>query len=231
MAVHVFPVESLCENDKALSIKKACSMVRACLSLHNQLGETTDAYMHCANPAALSDAVDKFVAWSEKRPQDDPKLLWLSLHSETPKNGRHVGTRGISSEREIVDWWKAFSGVCGRSPRNVVVLMDVCWGASPAAPSRLTKRTGNPSLLFGPVRSATRVELDFATGHVVSALARGTVPAVRDAKRVVDTLNTMFPSDPKNGSPFYRVFWWSKRSARPNCHPAFQGTRLTRVRP
>jgi len=231
MAVHLFPVESLSENEKHFSIKEAYCMFRAFLSLHNQLGETTDEHMHCANLAALNDAIDKFVAWSGKHPQDDPKLLWLSLHGEKPMNDLHVGTYGVSSQSEIVDWWEAFSRVCGKFPRNVVVLMDVCSGASPAAPPMLTKRTGNPSLFFGPVRAATRLELDIATGHVVCALARGAVPAVREAKRVVDTLNTVFPSDPKNNKPFYRVWWWTKRSARPNCYTAPQSKRLTRVCP
>ena len=221
MAVHVFPVESISENEKYLSIKEAYSKVQAYLTLYNQLGDTTDKHMHCANLAALSAAIGEFVTWSGQHPQDDPKLLWLSLHGESPLNELHVGTRGVSSECEIVDWWKAFSGLCGNCPSNVVVLMDVCWGGSPAAAAMLTGKTGNPTLLFGSVRAAYPFELDTASGLVVGALTRGVVPTFREAKRVVHTLNTVFPSDPKNNKPFYRVWWWNKRGVR-NQFPTLQ---------
>jgi hypothetical protein len=231
MAVHVFPVESLPENHKDLSLKEAYSKVKEYLRERYQLGETTDEHMHCANMAALSNAIKKFVDWSKQHPPDDPKLLWMRLHGEPPTMDEHVGTRGRSSEDEIFDWWKVFSGVCGKFPRNVVVIMDVCWGASPAAPQMLTKGTGNPALLFGSVRAAYPFELETAIGLVVGALTRGVVPTVTEAKGMVRALNTAFPSDPKNNKPFYRVCSWTKRSTRPNCYPAPRSTRLTRVCP
>lgn len=211
MAVHVFPVESLSENDKDLSLEEPYSKVQEYLGARHQLGETTNEHMHCANLAALSNAVNQFVAWSGQQPPDDPKLLWMRLHGETPRHELHVGTHGISGEDEIVDWWKVFSGACGKFPPNVVVIMDVCWGASPAVPDMLTKNTGNPTLLFGSVREAYPFELDTASGLVVGALVSGKVPTVPEAKGIVRALNAAFPSDPRNNKPFYRVCWWNKR--------------------
>lgn len=231
MAVHVFPVESLSVNDERLSMRKAYSKVRTYLAIRNQLGKTTNRHMHCANLAAVRTAVDKFVEWSGKHPQDDPKLLWMRLHGSRPKDSlKDVGTRGYSAGTHF-NWWEVFSGVCGKFPRNVVVVMDVCWGASPAAPAMMSGKTGNPTLLFGSVRESYPFELDTASGLVVGVLARGVVPTLAEAKGMVRALNTAFPSDPNNNKPFYRVCWWTKCSARPNCYPAPRSTRLTRVCP
>jgi hypothetical protein len=185
--------------------------------------------MQCGDLAALKNAIEKFVEWAVQLPKDDPKLLWMRLHGEKPKYEVHVGVHGVSGKREFFDWCKVFSGICGEFPRNVVVVMDVCWGGSPAVPSRLTRKKGNPTLLFGSIRSAYPFELETAIGLVVGALARGVVPRVTDAKGVVRALNNAFPPDSKNNEPFYRVYWWTKRRARPNCYPKPQGTSLTRV--
>ncbi len=229
MAVHVFPVESLSE--KELSMERAYSNIRKYLGIRNQRGQTASRPMHCTDVDALNNAIKRFIAWSGRLPQDDPKLLWMRLHGEEPVNKQHVGTRGVSSKNEFFNWWKVFSGFCGKFPRNVVVVMDVCWGASPAAPAMMSGKTGNPRLLFGSVRAAYPFELETAIGLVVGALARGAVPTLAGARGVVRALNRVFPSDPKNDKPFYRVCWWTKRSTRPNCFPANKGPRLTRVSP
>src|SRR5664279_796463 len=100
-------------------------------------------------------------------------------------------------------------------------VLDCGEAQSPAAAAMLTGKTGNPTLLFGSVRAAYPFELDTASGLVVGALTRGVVPTFREAKRVVHTLNTVFPSDPKNNKPFYRVWWWNKRGVR-NQFPTLQ---------
>ena len=228
MAVHVFPVESLSKDHNHLSMKDAYSRVQEYLAIRNQLGKTTNEYMHCADLAALKNAIPKFVEWAKQLPQDDPKLLWMRLHGGAPRNKAHAGTRGVSSEDQFFDWYEVFSAVHGKFPRNVVV-MDVCWGASPSAPARMTGKTGNPTFLFGSVRSACPFEFDSAIGLLVGALARGVVPSVTDAKSVVRALNTAFPPDSNNSKPFFRVYWWTKRNAPLNCYPKLQGTKLTRV--
>ncbi len=158
MAVHVFPVESLSGNEKHLSMEQAYSKVLGYLVTRNQLGETTNRYMQCPNVVAVRAAVDEFADWSGKRPQDDPKLLWMRLHGSSPakERPRDVGTRGYSAGTHF-NWWQVFSGVTGRFPLNGVVVMDVCWGASPAAPAMMSGRTGNPTLLFGSSVQHTRL--------------------------------------------------------------------------
>jgi hypothetical protein len=213
MAVHVFPVQSLPEKDKDISLEEAYAKVKAYLREQYQWGETTDEHLHCTNLTALSSAINEFAAWSGQLPLNDPKLLWIRLHGEPPTMEEHVGTRGISGEDQRFDWWRLFSGACGKFPLNVVVIMDVCWGASPTAPSMLTRKTGNPMLLFGSVREAYPFELDTATRLIVGALATGVVPKIPEVKHFVRTLNAVFPYDPKNNKPFYRVWWWNKRGA------------------
>jgi hypothetical protein len=213
MPVHIFPVESvppsLLQGD---SIARAYPAVRDYLRGDNHSGFANDKYLECGDRATVVSAINEFVTWSGQLPQSETKLLWVSLHGARPRESEQdVGIRGVSATREPIDWWDTLSSLCGKCPSNVVVLMDVCWGASPAAPAALTKGTGVPSLLFGPVRDAHRLELDTATGLVVSALARGVVPTATQAKRIVRTLNAAFPPDPKNNKPFYRVWWWNKR--------------------
>jgi hypothetical protein len=212
MAVHVFPVESLSGNEQHLSMEQAYSKVLKYLATRNQLGETTNKYMQCPNMAAVRAAIDEFVDWSGKHPQDDPKLLWMRLHGCSPAKDRprDVGTRGYSAGTHF-NWWQVFSGATGKLPLNSVVVMDVCWGASPAAPAMMSGRTGNPTRLFGSVRAAYPFELEAAVGLIVGALARGVVPTVLEAKGMVRALNKVFPADSKNNKPFYRVCWWNKR--------------------
>ena len=229
MTVHTFPIESvqptLLGGD---SIETAYRLVRTYLSEHNQSGETNENHMKCPDRVAVNHAVREFVSWSRLHPQDEPKLLWLSLHGKEPSSSIDVGTRGLSAafrtlgannEAEIVDWWDVLSVLCGECPPNVVVVMDVCWGASPSAPASLTKRTGNPKLLFGPVRSAHRLELDTAIGLILATLVRGAVPSVDTAKATVRALNEFFAPDSKTNRQFYRVWWWNEDGTH-ECFPA-----------
>ena len=229
MAVHVFPVESLSENDKHLSMEQAYSKVQGYLLTRNQLGKTTNQHMHCPNLPAVRTAIDEFVVWSGKHPQEDPKLLWMRLHGSSPAKNRprDVGTRGYSAGA-CFNWWQVFSGVTGRFPPNVVVVMDVCWGASPAAPAMMSGRTGNPTLLFGSVRAAYPFELETAVALIVGALARGVVLRVPEAKGIVRALDKAFPADTKNNKPFYRVYWWNKRGE--HRFPDAPEHKITRIR-
>lgn len=226
MPIHVFPVESV--RDSALggdSIEHAYLMARTYLGQCGQSGETTDAYMQCADRAAVETAMDEFVEWAHRRPHDDPKVLWLSIHGAPPSAEARVGTSGASAAhrisepdpREVVEWASAFKKLRGACPPNMLVMADVCWGASPTAPARTTNRHGTtPKLFFGPVRSAHRLELDTAAGIVFGILARGMMPTVDEAQSLVAQLNTWFPADAANGKPFYRVWWWDSDGAI--CH-------------
>lgn len=226
MAVHVFPIESVRQSLLGGdSIEHAYRMARMYLSQHSQSGETTDTYMNCADVAAVEGALSAFPEWASSRTETDPKVLWLSLHGKPPENPAGVGTEGLSAsyrvdlETEVVQWERVFVKLRGIWPANTVVLSDVCWGASPTAPARMTDQgSANPALFFGPLRKAHRLELDSAAGLVFGLLSRGTVPEIEDAKAVVDEVNHCFPLDAVNGKPFYRVWWWDS-SGQSQRHP------------
>ncbi len=228
MAVHTFPIESVKQSLLGGdSIQATYRLVRTYLSLHNQSGDTNEDHLNCPDRAAVVRAITEFGSWSGERPRDEPKLLWVSLHGEEPSHPLHVGVRGLSAafsttsldnHAELVDWWDVLNGLRGVCPPNVVVIMDVCWGGSPSAPGSLTKRTGNPKLLFGPIRSAHRLELDTATSFILATIVGGAVPSVAEAKTVVRALNKMFPRDPETKKEFYRVWWWNAAGTH-KCFP------------
>ena len=182
MAVHVFPIESvpssLLGGD---SIANMYTMVRTYLGQRGQSGDTVDKYLSCASRGEVEAAVDEFLRWSQMRPHGDPKVLWLSLHGQKPSTPAQVGTLALSaghsdsslSEHEIVEWAPVFAKLRARFPPGVIVLSDVCWGASPTAPARLTNKNGNnPAMFFGSVRRSHRLELDAAAAIVFGVLAR-----------------------------------------------------------
>ena len=219
MPVHVFPVESVPSSILGGdSIENVYMMVRTYLSQRSQSGDTVDRHMACGSRRDVEVAIEEFLSWSRAKPNEDPKVLWLSLHGVPPKTPADVGTSAMSAapyasasdEFEIVEWAPAFATLRGACAPGVVILSDVCWGASPTAPARLTSKIGsNPALFFGPVRKSHRLELDTAAGIVFGALARGSVPTVDEAQRIVLHLNASFPRDAKNDKPFYRVWWWA----------------------
>jgi hypothetical protein len=84
-------------------------------------------------------------------------------------------------------------------------------------------------MLFGPVRSAHRVELNTAAGLLTAALQRGALPTVAEAKRLVTTLNRSFPKDPVNGNEFYRVWWWGSKHASSFPRPKTGLKRVTQL--
>jgi hypothetical protein len=229
MSVHIFPIQSVPESITGWdSTEHTYALVRTYLSEHRQLGEKDEKHLHCANTDEVNDAVREFANWANQLPEDEPKLLWLSLHGKPPLSKQHVGTRAVSAvfctdadqERspEIIDWWKTVGELSGQFPPNVVVMMDVCWGGSPSAPAALTRCSGNPQLLFGAVRSAHRLELDAAAGLIVASLIGGMAPSVIKAKDVVSVLNASLPKDADANKPFFRVWWWDQNGFQ-NCFP------------
>ena len=224
MPVHIFPIQSVPEGITGWdSIEHTYDLVRTYLADHRQLGQKDEKHLHCANVEKVGVAIRAFASWVKQLPEDEPKLLWLSLHGKPPLNKQQVGTRAVSASfradadqdksAEIADWWKTIGELSGQFPPNVVVMMDVCWGGSPSAPAALTRRSGNPQLLFGPVRSAHRLELDAATGLILASLIGGMVPSVAEAKNVISALNTSFPKDADSNKPFFRVWWWDKNGS------------------
>ena len=228
MAVHVFPIQSV--NASLLggdSIENAYRMARTYLGQRGQSGATNDKYMQCRDRNDVERAIDVFLEWAKNQPALEPKVLWLSLHGKPPGNAAYVGTQGLSAAynsettdpTEVVEWFGTLAKLRGDCPPNVVVVSDVCWGASPTGPARLTAHgADNPALFFGPVRTAHRLELDTAAGMIFGLLARGVIPAADEARTVVDSLNACFPPDEANGNQFYRVWWWD-RSGQIHRHP------------
>ncbi len=220
MSVHVFPIESV--RPSVLggdSIQNAFLMARTYLGHHGQSGAVTDEFLACADRASVDAAIEEFLGWATNLLSEEPKVLWLSLHGKPPETKGAVSTAGVSAayetsesdEAEVIDWGLSLAKLRGACPPNVVVLSDVCWGASPTAPGRLTEKAGaSPTFFFGPVRAAHRLELDSAAGLLFGLLARGEVPTLDDAKAVVRQLNACFPPDATNGKPFYRVWWWNE---------------------
>ena len=241
MSVHVFPIESVLPSLlRGDSIQNVYRMARAFLGQYGQLGEVHDKYMECADRSSVEAGIGAFLDWATKRPNDEPKVLWLSLHGKPPGTKGTVGTAAVTAayrpsepnKAEIVDWGSSLAVLRGACPPNVLVLSDVCWGASPTAPRSVTQASGgNPKMFFGPVREAHRLELDTAAGLVYGLLIRGAVPSSDDAQTIVRNLNACFPTDHANENPFYRVWWWDAGGKAHRFPDAPESMICTRVSP
>jgi hypothetical protein len=230
MPVHIFAIQSVGESlVGGDSIERTYFLLRTYLKDLGQLGDFHDGHLKCHDKSSVVKAIIEFTEWARSRPEDDPKLLWFSLHGKPPENKLHVGIHGLSAEftqsrepGEIVDWHIVLNSLHGKCAPNVVVMMDVCWGGSPAAPAGLTARNGTPKFLFGPIRAGHRIELDTATGLIISTLLDGFVPSLERAEAVVTFLNQSFPKDLDTGNEFYRVWSWNE-AGTPHCYPAPSG--------
>ena len=233
MPVHMFVVESV--RDSALggdSVNATLPIVRSYFQDFQLTGEL-ETRMRCRGTAELLGAINEFVTWAGNRPYDDPKWLWISLHGRKPARPQQVGTQGVAvavsgksgaahvATSEDFDWHQVFAPLTKSSVPNVIIVMDVCWGGSPSAPSRATGLSGGPSFLFGPNRSAHRLELNTATALLASLIRNGKLPTIKEAKQIVSILNKSFPKDPDSGKEFYRVWWWKNGYQR--CFPKPSG--------
>jgi hypothetical protein len=238
MPVHMFVIESVPES--ALggdSIEAMIPIVRTYFQMFQPTGDIRER-LKCRGIEDLLRATEEFVEWAGNRPRDDPKWLWMSLHGRKPHLPEHLGTRGIAvcedssgmspASNEDFDWHKIFGSLNTSSIANVIIVMDVCWGGSPSAPARASGRSGGPSFLFGPMRSAHRLELNTATALLTSVMRNGSLPSVEKAKEIVSVLNSFFPTDPDSGMEFYRVWWWEDGHSQ--CFPPPSG-RIKRVSP
>jgi hypothetical protein len=225
----MFVVESV--QDSALggdSVEAMLPIVRSYFQDFQPTGEL-QTRLRCRGTADLLGAINEFVTWTGNRPPDDPKWLWISLHGKKPARPQQVGTHGVAiavslktggahvATREDFDWHKIFAPLAKTSLSNVVIVMDVCCGGSPSAPARATGISGGPSYLFGPSRSAHRLELNTATALLTSIMRNGTLPTITEAKEIVSILNRSFPKDPESGKEFYRAWWWEDGHQR--CFP------------
>lgn len=225
----MFLVESVV--DSAMggdSIRDVYQLVRTYFREYNQAGEISDRNMQCRNRTAILDAIDEFVEWASNKAHEEPKWLWISLHGNAPESSHYLGTNGLTAAhdvhggtlaREVLDWKDVFKRLYGNCPPNVVMVMDVCWGGSPSAPAALSSQRGrNPALMFGPIRTAHRIELNTAAALITAAMIKGTIPSAANATELVSHLNRWFPPDPVTGKEFYRVWYWNG-GWRPNRFP------------
>lgn len=171
----------------------------------------------------LDDAFQEFQEWTCTLPSDEPILFWVSIRGLTPKGDDLVGTSGWSDQFGEVHWFKtltpAIHGAC--RPSRILVLMDVCWGASPTAPARLsTPASKRPYGLIGPRRSALRNELDSLFEKVVNILCTRGLPCRDELRAVVDELNLKYQAN--DDGEFCRFWTWNTEGT-PLPHPKIQG--------
>ncbi len=212
MPINVFIIESETPNSTT-SVHHIWDEIKKLLQQAGSLGKYE--FYDAPSKADLSAAARKFGTWTDSLSDNEPVILWISVHGVDPepkvsgKDRKYVGTSGASAKCEKVEWENFFAPIkLAKNPKRIIVLMDVCWGASPTAPARLTTPAiHRPALLFGPARSANRTELDCASKYLVELMGKSGIPAVNDAKSLVDSLNLKFSAAP-NGTAFYRVWWW-----------------------
>lgn len=150
-------------------------------------------------------------------PKTEPVVLWISVHGADPEPGvpannrRLAGTSGVSTLGEQIAWHEFFDMVKqANNPGRIIVLMDVCWGSSPTAPSRLASpKAYRPRFVFGPARTAYRHELDTASKTIFDFMIQNDIPDINNAKNLVDSINTVIPQTGPKETPFYRLWWWS----------------------
>lgn len=224
MRVHVFVVESERPNSPT-SIRTTYGNVQTLLAKAGTLGR--GVFVDAPTKKDVIEAAATFSAWTGTLPPKDPIVLWPSIHGANPEPGvpddkrKLVGTSGASAAKERVHWQDVFSPVKqAQDPSRVVILMDVCWGASPTAPRSLTlPPETRPALVFGPARSANRTELDAASHAILGHISKYGIPDVATAKQIVDTLNSKF-KPAKTGTSFYRVWWWDATGMHRHPEPA-----------
>jgi hypothetical protein len=150
----MFAIESV--YDSALrgdSIENLLPSIRDYFGDLKQRGELNDGHLKCRGTADIHRAIQDFMVWANNKPPEEPKWLWISLHGKRPDRPEHVGTKGLAVARrpdgeadtdghDEFDWYEAFgpSDVC--FPLNVMIVMDVCWGGSPSAAARASRRGG-----------------------------------------------------------------------------------------
>lgn len=206
MPVHMFVVESVPESVLGGdSIEAMIPIVRTYFQMFQPTGEI-EQLLKCRGIEDLRRAMDEFVVWSGTKPADDPKWLWMSLHGRKPHLPEHLGTGGIavseddgrssSATNEDFDWHKIFSSKDMNSIANVIIVMDVCWGGSPSAPARASSRSGGPSFLFGPTRSAHRLELNTATALLTSVMRNGPCLLLKKLRRSCQLSTNIFHQIP-----------------------------------
>ena len=215
MPVNIFVVESELPESET-SVKDTWEVERDMMKQAGQLGK--HEFIAGQSSEELDAAMERFAEWTRDIPCDEPVLLWLSVHGRTPKAKGHVGTSGVTARKQLIEWFKFFNPAKNSTcPSRIVLLMDVCWGGSPTAPSRLTTpKASRPHMVFGPRRAAYRNELDSAFEEVVGIVKTGALPTEDDAKTIVDKLNQKYP--PVNDGEFYVGWWWDATGLKR--HPA-----------
>jgi|GEM_PF-2526367 len=215
MPVNIFIVESELPESET-SVKGTWEVEQELLTKAGQLGQ--HEFVEGQSRKELEEAMSRFAEWSDTIPCDEPILLWLSIHGRAPEDETHVGTSGETAEGQLIEWFKFLEPVKkSNCPARIVVLMDVCWGGSPTAASRLTTpAVSRPHMVFGPRRPAYRNELDSAFEEVIGLLKTSVLPAEADAKAIVDKLNLKYP--PVVDGEFYRCWWWDDSGIKQ--HPA-----------
>ena len=214
--VHIFVIESE-EPHSSTSVRQIWGKIKTELQHSGSLGKSE--FAEASTKSDLQDAATNFQTWTGLLPMSEPIVLWLSIHGVDPEPGvpdgqrNLVGTSGASAKCEAVDWACFFGPIkLANDPHRVIVLMDVCWGSSPTAPACLaTPSATRPAFIFGPARDAYRSELDTASESLFHLLCKKGIPGADEAKKLVDSINSMFPAATPKSTPFYRV-WWQKNA-------------------
>jgi len=227
MALSVFVLESLGGMQlTSISLERVRMDLRAYLTEHNQIGELE--VVEACDESQIQQEMTKFVKWQETVPPDHQVVLWISMHgireidstaprvevvsAVPPPNA--VGTAVADAKGNTIEWYKLLGPLRQRCRAGTVFLLDVCWGASPAAARCLTSTTPSDGcFLFGPTRKAARVELDGAASLVFGTLCRFDQLTSEHARRVVNALNDTFHPESNTERPFYRVWSWDTDGA------------------
>lgn len=220
MKIHICVVETESAGSPT-SVEGAWSTYEQLLQADGCLGSSL--LILTRNHDSLEGAFEQFLSWTCSLPADDTVLVWVSIHGLTPENEGLVGTSGWSDQLGEVHWFEtlapAIQGAC--EPGRILVLMDVCWGASPTAPARLsTPATRRPYGLIGPRRAASRNELDSLFEGVMAVLCANRLPCDEELRQVVDSLNQKYPAS-KHGE-FCRFWNWNQEGTLV-AYPEFPG--------
>lgn len=202
MAIDVFIVE--CASDlQGVDLERVRYDVWAYLRTQDVLGEIHEPIV-AANGADARAAMSEFSRWASMRPAENLVILWFSMHGKRPPQPGLMGTSGQIGVAEV-EWYEVLATCVGNWHPNTIIIVDVCWGASPTFPRAAGP---GPKFIFGPTREGRRVELSAAANLVIGRAGKDGEFPQSDAFGIVDALNLSFSPNDEMKVPFYRVWWW-----------------------